>query len=149
MSDLLKQIDDLVASKTFNLDALDGIKSLKDNLTATLEDRNDLKRRYDSLMETNNRQSEQLHAQTKQIEKLKKDLEESEAYRAKAREAIYEAEKHKAVAEAWQGAMQTVFKPNAVRESVQRNHVVMMSSPGGGGYPQTVSNTDTIVREDA
>jgi len=156
MKDLLQQIDDLVASKTFNLDALDGIKKLKDNLTATLEDRNDLKRRYDSLMETNNRQSDLLQQQIKQIDKLTKDLEASEAYRAKARESIYEAEKYKAVAEAWQGAMQTVFKPNAVRETVQRNVAKPVEGhPGGNGYSATSGylatgqESETITREDA
>ena len=116
--DLLKQIDDLVASKTFNLDALDGIKKLKDDLMKTLEERDVFKRRYEDISEINRKQSEQLQSQIKQIEKLTKDLELSESYRAKAREAIYGAEKHQAVADAWKEAMQTNFKPSTMRETV-------------------------------
>ena len=37
-NDLLKQIDDLVASKTFNLDAIDSIKKLKDDLAKQLSE---------------------------------------------------------------------------------------------------------------
>lgn len=142
--DLLKQIDELVASKTFNLDALDGIKKLKDNLSQTLEERDVLKRRHADLAEINSRQSDQLQQQIKQIEKLTKDLEASEAYRAKARESIYEAEKYKAVAEAWQGAMQTVFKPNTVRETVYQSIPLAQNYNGNTvvtGYQQETKTT--------
>lgn len=147
-NDLLKQIDDLVASKTFNLDALDGIKKLKDNLSQTLEERDVLKRRHADLAEINSRQSDQLQQQIKQIEKLTKDLEASEAYRAKACESIYEAEKHKAVADAYKDALYTVFKPNAVRENIHHTMPVMVTS-NGNSYPQTVQHQQTITREDA
>ena len=120
-TDLLKQIDDLVASKTFNLDALDGIKKLKDDLTTTLEERDVFKRRCTDLGEANKRQSEAIQERDYRIEQLTKDLQTSEAYRAKAREDIYEAEKHKAVAEAWKEAMHTVFKPATVRETVYQS----------------------------
>lgn len=153
---LLNQIDELVASKTFNLDALDGIKKLKDDLKKTLEERDALQKRYDVLYETNARQSEELQRQIKRIETLTKDLQESEAYRAKARESIYEAEKHKAVAEAWQGAMAMVFKPNAVRETVQRNVAKPVEGNRGGngyspsaGYLATGQESETVTREDA
>lgn len=147
--DLLKQIDDLVASKTFNLDALDGIKQLKDSLKKTLEERDSLQRRHDALYETNREQSEQLIRGAKREELLRGELASAKELNDAGQKAIYDADKHKAVAEAWQGAMAMVFKPNAVREAVQRNHTVIMPSPGGGGYPQSVSNTDSIVREDA
>jgi hypothetical protein len=42
-NDLLEQIDALVASKTFNLDALDGIKQLKDSLRKTMSEREQLR----------------------------------------------------------------------------------------------------------
>jgi hypothetical protein len=45
--------------------------------------------------------------------------------------------------------MAMVFKPNAVRETIQRNHSVWVTNPGGGGYPQSLVNEDKIVREDA
>ena len=134
--DLLKQIDDLVASKTFGLDALDGIKAIKDSLTSTLEERDVFKRRCDDLNEVNRRQSEAMQEQNKRIEQLTKDLHNSEAYRAKAREDIHEAEKHKAVAEAWKEAMQTVFRPSSVRETVWQSVPV---SQHNNGYSTVMS----------
>lgn len=118
MSDLMKQIDDLVASKTFNLDALDAIKALKDNLKETLEERKNLEKRYDGLYEVNARQSDELLSLNKRLEDVKNQLELARKTAEEGRKAIYEAEKHKAVAEAWQGAMAMVFKPNTVRETV-------------------------------
>ena len=142
--DLLKQIDDLVASKTFNLDALDGIKKLKESLKQTVEERDVFKRRHEDLSEINRKQSEQLQSQIKQIENLTKDLELSEAYRAKAREAIYGAEKHQAVAEAWKEAMQTVFKPNTVRETMFQSIPISQTYNGNTvvtGYQQEIKTT--------
>jgi hypothetical protein len=42
-----------------------------------------------------------------------------------------------------------VFKPNAVRENIQRQHSVWVPNNNGGGYPQTMVNQDQVVREDA
>ena len=145
--DLLKQIDDLVASKTFNLDALDGIKKLKDGLTSTLEERDVFKRRYDDLNEVNRRQSEAMQEQNKRIEQLAKDLHNSEAYRAKAREDIYEAEKHKAVAEAWREAMQTVFRPSSVRETVWQSVPLSQHSNGYSTVMSYQQETKTTKEE--
>ena len=71
-------------------------------------------------------------------------------------EAIYEAAKHKAVAEAWQGAMAMVFKPNAVRETVQRQVAIPIAGhPGGNGMSPSAgwvsqnNENETITREDA
>lgn len=146
---LLQQIDDIVASKTFGLDALEGIKKIKDSLKATLDERDALQKKYDGLFATNGQQSSEIRRLESVVDALRTDLVAARALNDAGQKAIYDAEKHKAVAEAWQGAMAMVFKPNAVRESVQRNHTVMVTSPGGGGYPQSVCNTDNIVREDA
>lgn len=156
MSDLLKQIDDLVASKTFNLDALDGIKKLKDDLKKTLEERDALQRKYDGLFETNNNQGVALRDSSSKIEALKAELAASKALNDAGQKAIYEADKHKAVADAWQAAMQTVFKPNTVRETVQRNVARPVEGhPGGNGYSPTSgflaqgTETETTTKEDA
>ena len=61
---LLDQIDDLVASKTFNLDALEGIKKIKDSLKATLEERDALKTLCYELCETNIRKDEEIRRLT-------------------------------------------------------------------------------------
>lgn len=146
---LLNQIDELVASKTFNLDALDGIKKLKDNLKETLEERDALQKRYVGLYEVNNNQGEEITRLRSKLVDCQKELDASRALNDAGQKAIYEAEKHKAVAEAWQGAMAMVFKPYAVRETVQRNHTVMVPSGPNSSYPQSVQNQDHIVREDA
>jgi chromosome segregation ATPase len=148
-TDLLKQIDDLVASKTFNLDALDGIKKLKDDLGRTLGDVEHFKRELEKAEKKNQEMLNTNAWQAQKIETLNKKIADGEERVSKATDSIHEAAKHKAVAEAWQGAMAMVFKPNAVRETVQRNHSVWVPGPSGGGYAQAVSNTDNIVREDA
>lgn len=148
-NDLLKQIDDLVASKTFNLDALDGIKKLKDDLSRTLGDVEHFKRELEKAEQKNKELLNTNSWQANKIDALNKKIADGEERVAKANDSIHEAAKHKAVSEAWQSAMAMVFKPNAVRESVQRNHTVVIPNGGGGGYTQSVQNTDNIVREDA
>ena len=148
-TDLLKQIDDLVASKTFNLDALDGIKKLKDSLKDTFDR---LHREQDmALVRTRDLTVERSRSEgyAAEIVALKKQIADMHRAAEDGKVARFEADKHKAVAEAWQGAMAMVFKPNTVREAVQRNHTVMVPAPGGGGYPQAVQNQDFITREDA
>lgn len=153
---LLNQIDELVASKTFNLDALDSIKKLKDDLKRTLEERDALQKRYDGLYEVNNNQGEEITRLRTRLIDCQKELEASRAHYEAGQKAIYDADKHKAVAEAWQGAMAMVFKPNAVRESVQRNVAKPVEGhPGGNGYSPTGGflasgqESETITREDA
>lgn len=147
-NDLLKQIDDLVASKTFNLEALDGIKALKDSLSKTLttvdylqEKKQALEKEVADLKATN-------YLQAGMIESRNKKLEEGEATLAKANYALSEADKHKAVADAYKDALYTVFKPNAVRENIHHNMPVMVTQ-NGNSYPQTVQHQQTITREDA
>jgi chromosome segregation ATPase len=148
-NDLLKQIDDLVASKTFNLDALDGIKQLKDDLQKQI---NETEWMAKKLKDETARCEELAKANTWQgnkIAALEKSIKENEETVIKGRDAIHEAAKHKAVADAWQGAMAMVFKPNAVRESVQRNHTVVVPNGSGSGYTTAVQNQDFVTREDA
>jgi hypothetical protein len=148
-ADIMKQIDLLVESKTFNLDALEGIKQIKDSLKQTLDERDSLKQKCIGLNETNIRQGDLLQERSDVINELRKELEEAKALNAAGQKSIYDADKHQAVADAWKSAMAMVFKPSAVRETIQRNHSVMVSTPNGGSYPQSVANQDHIVREDA
>ena len=128
--DLLKQIDDLVASKTFGLDALDGIKAIKDSLTKQLAETEHLSEKVrardkeiESLKETNGWQARKIDSLTAQAKANADTVEKSQA-------AIYEADKHRAVAEAWKEAMQTVFRPSAVRETVWQSVPVSQHSNG-------------------
>ena len=152
---LLDQIDDLVASKTFNLDALDGIKSLKDSLSKTLTELELLKDQLKQEKALSAASIKNIEALTGKIEFLNGLVKANEETAKKGQEAIYEAAKHKAVAEAWQSAMSMVFKPSAVRETVQRNVVKPVEgNPGGNGYSPSAgylangSESETITRED-
>jgi hypothetical protein len=146
---ILQQIDDLVASKTFGLDALEGIKAIKDNLQSTLNERDRLKKEVIDLLQKNSRQFDDIErlngllaGQAKQVEAMRDAV-------AKGNDAVWEKKIAEAGAAAYKDAMAMVFKPNAVREVVQRQHSVWVPTSGGGGYPQTMVNEDKIVREDA
>ena len=143
-NDLLKQIDDLVASKTFNLDAIDSIKKLKDDLAKQLSETELFKKQLEKSQKDNSDLREECQKRLEHISLLQKKLDESEAYRAKAREDIYEAEKHKAVAEAWKEAMQTVFKPSSVRETMWQSIPISQTYNGNtavSAYQQEIKTT--------
>ena len=148
-NDLLKQIDDLVASKTFNLDALDGIKALKDSMGKTLSELNFTREQLKAANADLNAKAQTIEKLNTKVTILESIIKANEEDVIKGRDAIHEAAKHKAVADAWQGAMAMVFKPNAVRESVQRNHTVVVPSSNGSGYTTAVQNQDFVTREDA
>jgi len=147
-NDLLKQNDDFVASKTFNLDALDAIKALKDSLKKTLEERDSLQRQHDGLYDTNNKQSEEIRRLVGVVTSLQDQVTKLQAGELKAKEAVWEKLIAEAKAVAYEDALKTVFKPSAVRETVQRQHSVWVPTPGGGGYPQSMLNQDHITKEE-
>ena len=153
---LLSQIDDLVAKHTFGLDALEGIKKLKDTLARVTAERDEYRANAEALTKVNMDQSNLLMQQGADIAGLKKQIADLQKAVDDGKKAVYDAEKHKAVAEAWQGAMAMVFKPNAMRETVQRNVMKPVEgSPGGNGsyasagFLASGNESETIVREDA
>ena len=147
--DIMKQIDLLVESKTFNLDALEGIKQIKDSLKDTLNNLHRLQDKELAYIRDLSLEKSKNSEHLSEIATLKKQIAEMRSAAEDGKVARFESDKHKAVADAWQSAMAMVFKPNAVRETVQRNHSVWVPTPGGGGYPQSMVNEDKIVREDA
>ena len=133
---LLEQIDDLVANKTFNLDALDGIKKIKDELSITLKQLDEANKKINS----QSREIDRLGDQERQLlavcaERAKEIADAKELIEA-GKKALYEAEKHKAVADAWQNAMGMVFKPATVRETVYQS---IPFSQNYGGNPVVTS----------
>jgi hypothetical protein len=151
---ILSQIDELVATHTFGLDALEGIKKIKDSLDRVTVERDNIHVLYNNLLEVNGKQSDLLQNQVKEIAALKSQVSEMQKILDQAKLAIYEAEKHKAVAETWQSAMAMVFKPNIVRDTVQRQVAKPVEgNPGGNGYYPTAgflasaNESETIVRE--
>lgn len=152
--DLLKQIDDLVASKTFNLDALDGIKTIKDNLQKQITEVEYLSERKAKLETELNQLQQKYDDSLKRISELTLVIKENEATVTLGKKAIFEAEKFQAVAETFKFAMETVFKPSAVRETIQRNVARPVEGhPGGNGYSPSCgflangSETETIIKE--
>ena len=146
---VLAQIEELVQSQTFTAAALDGIQAIKRQLAETLNERDKWKERH----ETKLKQCADLEAMYEQrsveLASVQAEVKALREQKAKAAEAIYDAKRHEAVAQAWKEAMQTVFKPNAVREAVQRNHTVVIPSGSGSAYTQSVQNQEFITREDA
>jgi predicted nucleic acid-binding Zn-ribbon protein len=147
-TDLLKQIDDLVSSKTFNLEALDGIKKIKDDLNATLLEVESLRRlkvtlseEIDNLKKANKDNGERIQELNQLVLSRQKQVDDG-------REAVCQKLVAEAKADAYKDALYVVFKPNAVREVIQRNHAVVVPS-GNSSYIQSVSNQDMVVREDA
>ena len=147
-NDLLKQIDDLVASKTFNLDALDGIKTLKDSLKKTLEERDALQRRYDDMHENNAKCIQEITSLTVKLQEQTKRVSDMTELANTGASAIWEKKIADASAAAYKDALYTVFKPSAVRETIQRQHSVWVPNQGGSGYAQSVVDQDIISRED-
>jgi hypothetical protein len=154
--DLLKQIDNLVESKTFNLDALDGIKQLKDDLKKTLDERDALQKRYDAALAANSDKSAEILRLTARVNEQEKHIAGMADLANKGAEAIWEKKVSEASAAAYKDALYTVFKPNAVRETVQRLVAVPVAGhPGGNGMSPTAgwvsqgTESETVMREDA
>jgi KaiC/GvpD/RAD55 family RecA-like ATPase len=145
----LAQIDELVVKHTFGLEALEGIKKLKDTMAQVTADRDTYKGLTEELDKANREKTALVAKRDSEIQVLKQALADMQKAADDGRKAVYDAEKHKAVADTWQAAMAMVFKPNAVREAVQRNHTVVIPSNGGSAYTQAVQNQDFITREDA
>lgn len=153
-TDLLKQIDDLVSSKTFNLDALDGIKAIKDSLRANIESKEALEKRYKTLFDENERNKEAIERLSELANERLKQIDVLKGGELKAKEAVWEKLIAEAKAGAYQDALYTVFKPSAVRETIQRNVAVPVEGhPGGngysptGGYVSNASESETITKE--
>ncbi len=153
-NELLKQIDDLVASKTFNLDALEGIKAIKDSLRASIESKDALEKRYKTLFDENERNKEAIERLSEIANERLKQIDVLKGGELKAKEAVWEKLIAEAKAGAYQDALYTVFKPSAVRETIQRSVAVPVAGhPGGNGISPSagwVSRSDeaeTITKE--
>ena len=152
--DLLKQIDDLVASKTFNLDALDSIKAIKDNLQKTIEQKTALEKRLKELFDENERCKESAERLANTNKLLQGEIEKISGGILKGKEAVWEKLIAEAKADAYKDALYTVFKPSAVRETIQRQVALPVEGhPGGGGYSPTAgwvaqsNESETITKE--
>lgn len=139
---ILELIDDIVAKNTFSLEALDSIKALKDKVQE--------QEKSITKLEEQKKQSSDLYNSTyadtielrKTINELREENRKLIEQEEKAKASIYEAEKQAAVAAAYKDAMQIVFKPHTVRESVVGSKQLMTPS----GYPSSYPESQTIDR---
>lgn len=147
-TDVSALIDELVADKTFSLDALDRVKAIKDandKLVAELEDSRDTLARMNEYTAELVREKVSLNTT---IDDLRAELVGLRETADKGQKAIYEADKERAVAFAYKSAMEIVFRPNAVRETVARNVSVAVPNGSGSGYVGQYPESGTVVRED-
>jgi len=120
MTDLMKHIDQMVVDNTFSLDALDGIKKLKDGFAALERERDEAIEKADKSWKSYTEANAETNKAREEVALLRAQIAENNSIVEEARAAIARADKHAAVAAAYKDAMQIVFKPTVLRESVYR-----------------------------
>jgi len=120
MTDLMKHIDQMVVDNTFSLDALDGIKKLKDGFAELEHERDEAIAKADRAWKSYAETENELAKAQAEVALLRAQIAENNSIVEEARAAIARADKHAAVAAAYKDAMQIVFKPTVLRESVYR-----------------------------
>jgi hypothetical protein len=121
MNDLMKHIDQMVVDNTFSLDALEGIKKLKDGFAELEHERDEAIAKADRAWKSYAETENELAKAQAEVALLRAQIAENNSIVEEARAAIARADKHAAVAAAYKDAMQIVFKPTVVRESVYRS----------------------------
>jgi hypothetical protein len=117
----MKHIDQMVVDNTFSLDALEGIKKLKDEFAKLESELALAQENAHKAYLSENKALEQRDAARDELFALRKQVAEDNDTVNAARAAIANADKQAAVAAAYKDAMQIVFKPTVLRESVYRN----------------------------
>ena len=142
--DLLQQIDDLVASKTFNLDALDGIKKLKDDLAKQLSETELFKTQLEKSQKDNQYLLNELQQERGKVDTLKAEQSANAKTIEQGQAAIWEKKIAQASADAWKEAMQTVFRPSSVRETMWQSVPIAQNMNGStyvSAYQQETKTT--------
>ena len=153
---LLTQIDHLVNTRTFSLDALEGIRMMREGLASTVEKLERTEARRVALDKECIDLRQTVRDQGAIIEGLNTRLKVAEEVADKGRIAIHDAKRSEAVASAYKDIMETIFRPHAVRETIQRNVVKPVEgNPGGNGHYPTAgallsaTESETITRTQA
>jgi chromosome segregation ATPase len=147
MKEITDLIEKLVKDKTFSLDAVKAVDELKQKFEAVERERDAHKAKLEEVDGKWQRDKSTLATRNEEITSLKSEVTALKAEQEKAKVAIYEAEMQRAVAYAYKDALYTVFKPNAVREVVQRSQPIVRSYPQGGDYVEWGSTTETTSKE--
>ncbi len=148
MKELTDLVEKLVTEKTFNLEAAKAVEDLKEKFRTKDQEhealRAALKGKSEELIERAKIIAD-LEAKVKGLEHGLKLLQEQDA---KAKTAIYEAERERAVAAAYKDALHTIFRPNAVRETIHRSTPIsVQASPQCSGYVQNYNSTEEVTKE--
>lgn len=140
MTDLMKHIDQMVVDNTFSLDALEGIKKLKDGFAALERERDEAIEKADMAWKSYAETEDELAKAQTEAANLRAQIAENKSLVEEARAAIANADKQAAVAAAYKDAMQIVFRPTVMRENIYRNT--------SSGMVATSENT-TVTKEEA
>lgn len=145
--ELSEMIDALVREKTFSLDAIDAVKALRDkakDLEETVKQQKvslEASKIYTDGIE---RENGALRREIESLSKIHDGIAEREA-------KVVENEKLAAVAKAesaaYKHALETVFRPNTVRERVVDNIPIAVDN-GGYSSVSTYSKSKDVVREE-
>lgn len=147
-NDLTELIDKLITERTFSVEGVKAIEALRIKAEAQSAE---LKRKDDAI-ESNRKTISNLEAgldsARTEIERINKDLADLRARESK----IADHEKARAVAEAtasaYKDAMQIVFKPNTVRETIFDSVPIAQAQPGGYSTVQSYATTKSVTREE-
>ena len=129
---IMATIEEMVRNATFTADALAGVTAMKEALSTALSNVDNLEK---TLTERNAhilRQYEEMTGLRENIVEAEKLIAEYKATHDASKSAIFDAEKHQAVAAAYKDCFHTVFKPHTVRESVVANRQLPTTYSSGG-----------------
>jgi hypothetical protein len=146
---LLEQIDALVASKTFSLDALDSIKKIKDDFQKTLGSLEYAEAKLADANKTIASMTSELARERANVSALEANIKVNETLVAEGQKAIWEKKIAEGVASAYMHSMEIVFKPSATRETIQRNVAKPVPGSGGnGGYLVNGQESEVVTKEE-
>lgn len=149
MNDLTRMIDGLVEQKTFGLDALDGVKALRDKASDLEKKLATATAALAEASKTNGMQSDLIRKRDAEISEMR----EREAALRTRENNVATLEREAAVAKAVQvetrEMMKLVFANRQIRESVMVSGSRSEAHPTQG-YTNTLpySNTQTVTREE-
>lgn len=142
-TDIKAIIDQIVADKTFSLDAVSAISILRDEHEERAEKIKALTDRVAAEAKSNSELNEQITRLAGDAAMLKAQLDTMKAQAEDGVAARHDAKRHEAVAAAWKEAMQIVFRPGTMRETVYTSVPV---AQGGGAPVITMPVTTTTER---
>lgn len=147
MNTLTEAINQLVQEKTFSLDAVDAIKGLRDKAAALENLCNTQNQQIADLGNTELRQTSRIGELQTEVANWKKREDELVQREKAAAEAIHEAKRQQAIADTFRESMGMIFRPNTVRETIQRSvPVAVEGSNGCAGFVSTYPETSSVER---